>query len=1169
MADDGRFRERGLAGGKGHKNPVKGLFKGGKKLITGRKSHNESKGRAQTPVERHMKDTLLGMGSSSDKFARHGGPGMGYYGAHVPFEVQEQLRKEEQAKQQSMRDQQRVSSSSPSPSQKPRFIRLKNGNMIKMPNSFSGGHHSDDDSMVEAMEASRATLSSDNLLREALSLRLDLEQELESNLATKEKLVRSRRRMDQEMQSLGQSEMFEKSVLEYSTRHRQLERQLKEAEVSIKPLQTAISDLRQVEKFIRDQHLGNEEAAIVFQDIMKKMFEDLNLTETPPNGIKSANSLPKNVMAELKERLESGSFGRQPSLSSSSSSDTQAWVAFGDEQQSSASAPRGPAIQRPRIGSGPNVQGAWDKLNQLKTISCKGTITSRRPQGAQGLEFPNLAASGAFKDPQLPGYHPSTTASSSSGRSSRAEGTGSIMAVDDMRQWENDPMVVQSRGTGMRTPTPGPGLFSSASVSSLSSMDNAGPSASSSFDGSRRGSQGLPQSVKPAGSWMQFGDDDDVKGNGLFTGSSQGATPSTASQPRAMQKPGTAMPSPATAQGVAGPVKPGSDGLSNVATFEVDFPPVPTASGRQGAGASAAAAAGFEAEWDAFSELAGSPVRGRSTGSRGQSMGGMSDYSQTGGDAEPVAPTGTVSGVVDSAVKGPDSGSSASKEPAVGDAVEQAQLADATVAQGEQILPKSNQLRIEGTEMQVEEGADEEQEESTSSMASALKLVKLKKNAAGAESLSGGDEMQPAFDIGNMDIDTIVSAMGGGDAKQGAPPPPPPPPGKKGGKAPVPPPPPGGRRAKGDSDVKRQPQVIEMFQEVRRALLSNAQREKVQDRMDILNRTKEADEARFKSHDVPWNKKLMTEVKHASLHAMDLYMQIALDEANETMESSLADKKKRDKALAVLTAFPAAKSLNLPLGLTPGHPEVVLPGVDPFTKKDWYDVKAPSVFKVRNVGKTLVTRTQGTKIASEGLKGRVFEVSLADLQENEDNSYRKFRLRVEDVQGKNCLTNFWGMNFTTDKLRSLVRKWQSLIEAVVEVKTTDGYTLRVFCIGFTKKHRHQVKKTCYAQSSQVRQIRKKMVEIITRDASSCDLKTLVTHFIPEAFGTTIEKECKGTYPLQNVFIRKAKIVKAPKFDLTKLMEVHGDYGEEAGTAVPRLEGEEEATETPGGDWGDS
>ena len=44
--------------------------------------------------------------------------------------------------------------------------------------------------------------------------------------------------------------------------------------------------------------------------------------------------------------------------------------------------------------------------------------------------------------------------------------------------------------------------------------------------------------------------------------------------------------------------------------------------------------------------------------------------------------------------------------------------------------------------------------------------------------------------------------------------------------------------------------------------------------------------------------------------------------------------------------------------------------VDPFTRKDWYDIKAPSIFKVRDVGKTLVNRTQGTRIASDGLKGK-------------------------------------------------------------------------------------------------------------------------------------------------------------------------------------------------------
>ena len=97
--------------------------------------------------------------------------------------------------------------------------------------------------------------------------------------------------------------------------------------------------------------------------------------------------------------------------------------------------------------------------------------------------------------------------------------------------------------------------------------------------------------------------------------------------------------------------------------------------------------------------------------------------------------------------------------------------------------------------------------------------------------------------------------------------------------------------------------------------------------------------------------------------------------------------------------------------------------VDPFSKKDWYDVKAPAMFNIRNIGKTLVTRTQGTKIASGGLKGHVFEVSLADLQ-NDEVAFRKFKLITEDVQGKNCLTNFHGMDLTRDKMCSMVKKWQ-------------------------------------------------------------------------------------------------------------------------------------------------
>jgi len=226
--------------------------------------------------------------------------------------------------------------------------------------------------------------------------------------------------------------------------------------------------------------------------------------------------------------------------------------------------------------------------------------------------------------------------------------------------------------------------------------------------------------------------------------------------------------------------------------------------------------------------------------------------------------------------------------------------------------------------------------------------------------------------------------------------------------------------------------------------------------------------------------------------------------------------------------------------------------VDPFSKKEWYDIKAPSIFTVRTVGKTIVTRTTGTKLASDSLKGRVIEVSLADLNKDEDQAFRKMKLKIEEVQGRNCLTNFYGMDFTTDKLRSLVRKWQTLIECSMDVKTTDGYVLRLFCIGFTKKRPQQIKKTCYAQSSQIRQIRKKMFEIISREASTCDLKELVQKFIPELIGKDIEKNCCGIFPLQNVFIRKVKMLKAPKFDVSKLMELHGDAGaEETGAKIER------------------
>lgn len=184
------------------------------------------------------------------------------------------------------------------------------------------------------------------------------------------------------------------------------------------------------------------------------------------------------------------------------------------------------------------------------------------------------------------------------------------------------------------------------------------------------------------------------------------------------------------------------------------------------------------------------------------------------------------------------------------------------------------------------------------------------------------------------------------------------------------------------------------------------------------------------------------------------------------------------------------------------------------------------------------------------LKGRVLEVSLADLTNNQEHGFRKVKLQVQEIAGKNCLTNFHGMDFTNDKLRSLVKKWQSLIEAFIDVKTTDGYLLRVFTIAFTKKHKTQIRKTTYATSAQIRAIRKKMFDVIQKEAATSDLKELVQKFVAEVIGSEITKTCQGIYPIQHCHVRKVKILKAPRFDLGKLLELHGESsGEDKGKKV--------------------
>nr|BAN37721.1 40S ribosomal protein S3a, putative [Entamoeba histolytica] len=213
---------------------------------------------------------------------------------------------------------------------------------------------------------------------------------------------------------------------------------------------------------------------------------------------------------------------------------------------------------------------------------------------------------------------------------------------------------------------------------------------------------------------------------------------------------------------------------------------------------------------------------------------------------------------------------------------------------------------------------------------------------------------------------------------------------------------------------------------------------------------------------------------------------------------------------------------------------------EPFSKKEWYNVKVPKNFKRRTVGQIVVNKTAGTRIASEQLKGRVVEVNLADLMENEKFGAYNYKFKCEDVNGKDCLMIFHGLKLTTDKLRSIVKKWCTLIETSVDVKTTDGHLIRIFCIGSTSRKSNQIKKTSYAKSAQIKKIRKIMNNLITKEAASRELTQFVDYLRENKLPKEIVAKCSKVFSMDNVYIRKVKILKAGKIDSLKLLDQHQD-----------------------------
>lgn len=207
-----------------------------------------------------------------------------------------------------------------------------------------------------------------------------------------------------------------------------------------------------------------------------------------------------------------------------------------------------------------------------------------------------------------------------------------------------------------------------------------------------------------------------------------------------------------------------------------------------------------------------------------------------------------------------------------------------------------------------------------------------------------------------------------------------------------------------------------------------------------------------------------------------------------------------------------------------------------FFKKKWYKLQTPpSIGPSVQVGWTPVNKTIGTKLSKDGLMNRVAEVNLADVQDKCSTPWKRVKMQIEEVKSNTCYTSWYGLSMINEKLYTFLRKKMSLIDVVADVRTQDGYILRVLITTFTSRKQGQLKSNTYAKHSQVRAIRKVFTKYLAKVAATSNISDFASLAIGESLATKLAERGKKIFPLSTVLVRKVKVLKKSKIDVSKLV----------------------------------
>lgn len=184
---------------------------------------------------------------------------------------------------------------------------------------------------------------------------------------------------------------------------------------------------------------------------------------------------------------------------------------------------------------------------------------------------------------------------------------------------------------------------------------------------------------------------------------------------------------------------------------------------------------------------------------------------------------------------------------------------------------------------------------------------------------------------------------------------------------------------------------------------------------------------------------------------------------------------------------------------------------DKWRLKKWYSIITPSYFGEINI----------SSVPADDLRkltGRVIETTLSDITDDFSHQSIKLYFLVTEVIDSTAQTILKGHEYSTDYLRSLVRRGTSRIDGIFNVKSKDDCLIRVSIVAFTKIR---------VKSSQEKAIRSIMKNVIEERAKELSYDQLSHEMVLGKIGSDVYNLTKKVVPLRHVGVRKSKLILMP------------------------------------------